>query len=69
MAANLGFVELNKNTKQVDASKHFKLLMYFCFVPGFSVCSFGQKTFFHLENVNFYRHCVLLCHYKCPYNK
>ena len=27
-AANLRIVELNKKTKQVDASKHFKLLMY-----------------------------------------
>ena len=28
MAANSRFVELNKKTKQVDASKHFKLSMY-----------------------------------------
>ena len=28
MAANSRFVELNKKTIQVDASKHFKLLMY-----------------------------------------
>ena len=28
MAANSRFAELNKKTKQVDASKHFKLLMY-----------------------------------------
>ena len=28
MAANSRIVELNKKTKQVDASKHFKILMY-----------------------------------------
>ena len=50
MAANSKFVELNKKTKQVDTSKHFKVFLTWCevcFVPGFSVCRFGQKTVFH----------------------
>ena len=28
MATNSRFVELNKKTKQIDASKYFKVLMY-----------------------------------------
>ena len=39
MAANSRFVELNKKTKQVDVSKHFKLSMYLLvFLACFEVC-------------------------------
>ena len=39
MAANSRFVELNKKTKQVDASKHFKLLMHLlAFLTCCEVC-------------------------------
>ena len=50
LAANSRFVELNKKTKQVDTSKHFSLSYVvrgmLCFVPGFSVGRFGQKSVF-----------------------
>ena len=64
MAANSRFVELNKRTKQVDASKHFKLLMYLlvcltccevCYVFYLVLASavFVRKLFFTIKTLIF----------------
>ena len=64
MAANSRFVELNKKTKQVDASRHFKLLMYLLvFLTCCEVCCvlylvlasavFVRKLFFTIKTLIF----------------
>ena len=64
MAANSRFVELYKRTKQVDASKHFTLLMYLlvfltccevCYVFYLVLASavFVRKLFFTIKTLIF----------------
>ena len=70
MAANSRFVELNKKTKQVVASKHFKLLMYLLvFLTCCEVCCvlylvlvsavLVRKLFFTIKTLIF----IVIVHY------
>ena len=70
MAANSRFAELNKKTKQVDASIHFKLLMYLLvFLTCCEVCcvlylvlasaALVRKLFFTIKTLI----CIVIVYY------